>query len=200
MSLIQHTLQHIKQRDLTQKIGIAYCVLIFLCALIFPIIHIQQINSTDVLSIRLIHWDFALLDMLFVTVLVKCAIYLASIQYKSLVLHVTGLKMEWYAVPLICFVLITCIMLSIGTTTLVLKEHVTYMIDLAYGYYILCVLLIVGLWVIAVMMIKHMRTKPQWESLTITPKPKPSTKTTDITTQHTNLSSQRPRSSLFEDI
>ena len=94
MSLIQHTLQHIKQRDLTQKIGIAYCVLIFLCALIFPIIHIQQINSTDVLSIRLIHWDFALLDMLFVTVLVKCAIYLASIQYKSLVLHVTGLKME----------------------------------------------------------------------------------------------------------
>lgn len=94
MSLVNQTIHYIKQWDKIQKIGIAYCILIFLCIVFLPIIQLQQINNTDITLIRLIHPQFILLDLLFVVVLSKCILYIASLQYKSLILHLTGLKIE----------------------------------------------------------------------------------------------------------
>lgn len=95
----------------------------------------------------------------------------------------------------------SCIVLSVGTTTLMLKEYVTYMIDLTYGYYVLCILLIIGIVVIGFMMIKHIQTKPQADSISISPKAVPKSKEQDMITQHTSFPvSEKPRSSLFENI
>lgn len=95
----------------------------------------------------------------------------------------------------------SCIILSIGTTTLVLKEYVTYMIDLTYGYYILCILLIIGIIAIGFMMIRHIQSKPQADSITLLPKTSTKSQKQDTMNQHTTpLLSDKPRSSLFENI
>lgn len=164
LSQLTHWLQQLSNK---QKVGILYCFFLFFVSFFLPIIQIQHINWAETENIYLLQGDFIIVAILFVAVLVKCMIYIYSLQYKSLVLHITWLKIEWYAVPLICFVIMSCIILSIWTTTIVLKNNFTYMINLAYWYYMICALLIIWISVLGLMIVKQLKQKPNGDTIVV---------------------------------
>lgn len=192
---------YFKQLTLFQKIALLYCVLIFLIAAFVPIISIQHLDNTLATQIRLIHSDFWIIDILLIVILIKCILYVISLEFKSLVLHMTGIKIDSYAIPLICLVMMSCIILSIGATTITLKNELTYMVNLTYGYYIVCILLIIGIGITGLMIVRDLKIKPQSDSIIVSKKPHIPTPTLWQWQVQTHVSdTPKIRSSLFEDI
>ncbi|HMT01424.1 MAG TPA: hypothetical protein PKD96_02370 [Candidatus Absconditabacterales bacterium] len=138
-----------------EKTIIIYSFLLFVFFLFVPIISIQPINganSTIISYLFRIGQDgfgfnsyFSVSSLIvFGTLLVFIARNI-SFRFKNFLVTLLGLKNSEYLLNVGLLWILTSTLFTLGETVTLLRNEFTYQISLSYGYFFLCILLVLGL-------------------------------------------------------
>jgi hypothetical protein len=149
-----------------QKSFALYFVILVVCLLMFPVIKINYLDSTQVDTFKLFHgymWKTASIISL---TLVFLATYNFSTQARHFLNRILGMKSSTYLVNVWGLLIILISLFSVGDTITLLKQTFSSRVWTAPGFLILWVIII--LWIVRNLMLARIEHKKTGTSKEVT--------------------------------
>jgi len=141
-----------------------YFVILVVCLLMFPVIEINYLDSTQVDRFNLFHgymWKTASIISL---TLVFLAAYNFSTQARHLLNKILGMKSSTYLINVWGLLILLVSLFSVGDTITLLKQTFSSRVWTAPGFLILWVIIILGIvWNLMLARIAHKKTNASKE-------------------------------------